>query len=140
MGKEVTSFVRTHNRTICSTICPFRELLKKSTVDWDVRNLATKTQIVKTNGMKITIIMGNVTKHIICNGLDFYGNKYNTLLKALRKDGVIPSGAKLKRIFIDKGYANINVDPSEELILSEDKLILIIDAKKKGIRKIRHCS
>ena len=133
MGKEIIGIIRPIPDTdSLGQIVPYEILIKEATIHWDHHNLATRNQVAWSGSIFITILLGSIRKYVICSGISQSGNRYSTLMRMLRKKGIIPAGNRVKRIMIDKGYANINTDKNNEFF-SGDKLILVVSTIRRNL-------
>ena len=140
MGKEITGAIRPiwkrpAGHRVPRSVDPQKELA----IQWDSHNSLTQPRVVENAGVLVTVHYAGVERRVLCTGLTRRGNRYHTLIRTLRRKGVIPAGARVKGLMIDKGFVNVGVNPKKECFLAGDRIVVVVDSKAKTgrIRKVK---
>lgn len=139
MGKELEGAARTSlKRALTFRAGQNDNLRKELDAQWTPRNVSTTPKILENGRALITLVQGNAESRILCTGFTRTGNKYTRLIKALRRKGYIPIGAKVRGVMRDKKFVNVRVNARKESFWAGDKIIIQINSKGKGgIREMK---
>ncbi len=138
MGKEIAGAVRSmRKRPLHHPNTGHVDAQKELALQWDSTNSLSQSRVVENAGVLVTVLAAGKEKRVLCTGFSRRGNRYHTLIRVLRRHGVIPTGARVKALWVDKGFVNVRADPKKECFLAGDRLIVVVEAKARPvIRKL----
>ncbi len=135
MGKEISGTERPRNRRPHSSIHN-AELMNEFAVQWDPHNVLTsRSHLIENGRVLVTIRTPTSEKVVACTGFPHRGNRYSSLVKILRRKGLIPSRARVSSVLLDKGIVDVRADPQKECFLAGDKVILLLNGAMQTVAR-----
>eukprot|EP00826_Nyctotherus_ovalis_P064942 TRINITY_DN9536_c0_g1_i12.p1 TRINITY_DN9536_c0_g1~~TRINITY_DN9536_c0_g1_i12.p1 ORF type:complete len:157 (+),score=22.76 TRINITY_DN9536_c0_g1_i12:134-604(+) len=133
MGKELEGAARTNlKKTLTFRTGQNDNIWKEIDTQWTPCSPLTAPKVLENGRALITLVQGNAESKVLCTGFTRTGNRYTRLIKALRRKGYIPTGAKVRGVMRDKKFVNVRVNARKESFWAGDKIIIQINSKGKG--------